>query len=195
MGALTVRQQQFIREYLIDGNGTRAAIRAGYSPNSAHGMASHLLKQPDVRQALDSHRARLLRERDITADRVLEEYRRLAFSDIRGLFNPDGSFRSPSDWDDETAAAVAGLEVSKLTVSTNEGQLTQERILKVKRWDKVKALEVLAKYTGVLRDGTSALGARTHDTAPIDPTRIARMDDTELDAALALIRKMDASEP
>ena len=32
MGELTAKQAAFVREYLIDSNGTQAAIRAGYSP-------------------------------------------------------------------------------------------------------------------------------------------------------------------
>lgn len=191
MDLLNIRQDKFVREYLIDGNATQAAIRAGYAPTSAAGMGCYLLKRPHIRAALDRARTRALAQRDITTARILEEYRRLAFSDIRGLFNPDGSMRAPGEWDDETAAAVAGLEVSRTrtTYPDQAGQPTiEDAIVKVKRWDKLKALEVLAKYTGVLRDGNQA--ART-EAPPLDPTRIARMDDTTLGDALALLARMD----
>jgi phage terminase small subunit len=190
MAALTVRQQQFVREYLIDGNATRAATAAGYSPNSASGMGSQLLKLPHVRTALDLHRARLLRERDITADRVLEEYRRIAFADARDLHRPDGSMRAPHEWSDEVASQLAGIEVSQVRTVIDGAAVTEERTLKVKRWDKMKALDVLAKHTGVVADGSTAPGART-DTPSLDPARIARMDDADLEQALALVRRMD----
>lgn len=45
---LTSRQQRFVREYLIDPNGTKAAIKAGYSEHSAHVIAHDLLKNPLV---------------------------------------------------------------------------------------------------------------------------------------------------
>jgi len=42
------RQWRFVQEYLIDLNGTQAAIRAGYAPESAHVTASRLLKNANV---------------------------------------------------------------------------------------------------------------------------------------------------
>ena len=42
------KQKRFVREWLIDMNGTRAAIRAGYSAKSAANTASRLMKDPDV---------------------------------------------------------------------------------------------------------------------------------------------------
>lgn len=48
MGTLTAKQKRFVREWLVDMNGTRAAIRAGYSEKSAANTASRLMKDPDV---------------------------------------------------------------------------------------------------------------------------------------------------
>ena len=45
---LSEKQRRFVREWLIDMNGTRAAIRAGYSEKSAANTASRLMKDPDV---------------------------------------------------------------------------------------------------------------------------------------------------
>ncbi len=42
------KQKRFVREWLVDMNGTRAAIRAGYSAKSAANTASRLMKDPDV---------------------------------------------------------------------------------------------------------------------------------------------------
>lgn len=43
--ALSVRQRRFCEEYIVDYNGTAAAIRAGYSPNHPDRQAYQLLKQ------------------------------------------------------------------------------------------------------------------------------------------------------
>lgn len=48
MGTLTAKQKRFVREWLVDMNGTRAAVRAGYSEKSAANTASRLMKDPDV---------------------------------------------------------------------------------------------------------------------------------------------------
>lgn len=42
------KQKRFVREWLIDMNGTRAAIRAGYSEKSAANTASRLMKDAAV---------------------------------------------------------------------------------------------------------------------------------------------------
>lgn len=45
---LSEKQRRFVREWLVDMNGTRAAVRAGYSEKSAANTASRLMKDPDV---------------------------------------------------------------------------------------------------------------------------------------------------
>ena len=45
---LSEKQRRFVREWLGDMNGTRAAVRAGYSEKSAANKASRLMKDPDV---------------------------------------------------------------------------------------------------------------------------------------------------
>lgn len=47
---LTPRQKRFVEEYLRNGNGTAAAIAAGYSEKTAAGQASRLLKEPAVQE-------------------------------------------------------------------------------------------------------------------------------------------------
>lgn len=41
--ALTDKQQRFVEEYMVDSNATQAAIRAGYSPDTANSIASENL--------------------------------------------------------------------------------------------------------------------------------------------------------
>lgn len=52
--AITDKQKRFVREWLVDMNGTRAAIRAGYSEKSAAQTASRLMKDPAVREYRDA---------------------------------------------------------------------------------------------------------------------------------------------
>lgn len=51
---ITDKQKRFVREWLVDMNGTRAAIRAGYSEKSAAQTASRLMKDPAVREYRDA---------------------------------------------------------------------------------------------------------------------------------------------
>jgi len=50
---LRPKQQRFVEEYVIDWNGTQAAIRAGYSERSARVTASRLLTKANVKVAIE----------------------------------------------------------------------------------------------------------------------------------------------
>lgn len=83
---LNLRQQRFVHEYLIDGNAHRAAERAGYpkgQKNGAERAAHRLMKEPEIRAAIqaaeDAHLAKLGANREA----VLAEITRLAFYDVR----------------------------------------------------------------------------------------------------------------
>src|SRR5574337_1115622 len=54
---LTPRQAKFVDEYLVDGNGARAAVAAGYSARCARELAYETLTYPHVRAALAARRA------------------------------------------------------------------------------------------------------------------------------------------
>lgn len=67
------RQKRFCEEYLIDLNATQAAIRAGYSKNTARSIANENLTKPDIQQYLK----RLIENRNertkITQDEVIAD--------------------------------------------------------------------------------------------------------------------------
>ena len=45
---MTKKQKRFCEEYLIDLNATQAAIRAGYSPETAYSIGQENLKKPEL---------------------------------------------------------------------------------------------------------------------------------------------------
>lgn len=65
------RQKAFCREYLIDFNGTQAAIRAGYSARSAKVTASRMLTYANVRTHIAELQAGIRAQADIDPDTVL----------------------------------------------------------------------------------------------------------------------------
>src|SRR5262245_41816636 len=87
---LTPKQERFIAEYLKDLNGKQAAIRAGYKPSNAESTASTLLQDPKVSQAVAAGKAEQLAVAGLSAQRVLDELARVAFSDIGDLLDTDG---------------------------------------------------------------------------------------------------------
>lgn len=50
---MTKKQKRFVEEYLIDLNATQAAIRAGYSPDTAGSIGAENLKKPEIKSRID----------------------------------------------------------------------------------------------------------------------------------------------
>lgn len=69
---MTPKQEAFVREYLIDLNGTQAAIRAGYSAKTAEVQASRLLSNAKVAATVQAAMDKRAERTEITADYVLE---------------------------------------------------------------------------------------------------------------------------
>lgn len=145
---LTPKQQMFVREYLIDLNATQAAIRAGYSAKNADKIGSELLGKTRVQQEIQAGMDRRADLVDISATRVLNEIAKLAFFDPRKLLNGDGTPKRVHELDDETAAAVAGIEI----VTKGNDDLGYADIMKVKLADKSKNLELLGRHLKLFTD-------------------------------------------
>ena len=141
---LNLKQQRFISEYLIEPNSKTAAVRAGYAANTG-GL---LLSKPLVIAEIERRRLKLANKMEITAERVLREYARIAFADSRQIMSwgPDGvTLRDSTELTDDEAAAVA--EVAE-TLGTDKGGGS----IRLKTHSKIAALEALAKHLHLFPD-------------------------------------------
>ena len=145
---LTPKQAAFVREYLIDLNATQAAIRAGYSAKTAYSIGEENLSKPEIATAIQSAMDKRAGKLEITAERVLAEIAKLAFFDPRKLFDDDGKPIHVSRLDDDTAAAVAGLDV----VTTGNQEVGLADVLKIKLADKGQNLERLGRHLKLFTD-------------------------------------------
>lgn len=85
---LTAKMERFVAEYLIDGNGTRSAIAAGYSERTAPKIGSELLTKPAVKAAITKALKAQEKRTLITADMVLKRIDRVAQkAEAAGDFN------------------------------------------------------------------------------------------------------------
>lgn len=146
---LTAKQEAFVHEYLIDLNATQAAIRAGYAPKWVASNIDKLLKNTETQNAIQAALKKRNEKLDITADMVLRELARVAFSDARRLYNDDGSLKTPNELDDDTAAALAGIDTFEEFDGRGENRRLIGHTKKIHRWDKVKSLELLGKHLGL----------------------------------------------
>ncbi|ALV06690.1 terminase small subunit [Roseateles depolymerans] len=150
LSVLTHLQRLFVDEYLIDLNASKAALRAGYSAKTAGRIGSYLLEKPKVAAAIEEAMKERANRTNITADRILQELARVAFFDIRKLYNEDGSMKKPTELDDETAAALAAVET--IEGLEKEAGATTTWTRKIKAVDKVSALTLAMRHLGMLRD-------------------------------------------
>lgn len=146
--ALNAKQSRFVDEYLVDLNATQAAIRAGYSEKTAGQIGEENLKKPEIAAAVAERMKRREKRTEITQDRVLREYARIAFLDPRKLFDDDGQPLHISQLDDDTAAAIAGLDV----VKQGNQEVGLAEVLKIKLVDKKGALDSVARHLGMFND-------------------------------------------
>lgn len=146
------RQARFVEEFMVDRNATQAAIRAGYSPKTAGVQGCQLLKrlniQADVKERATEQTARLA----VTADRVMQEYERLALLDPIDLFNPDGSMKPLHEIPEDARRAISGLEIRQLKDIEAPDSVLLATLHKIKLADKKGALDSLAKIMGLMRD-------------------------------------------
>lgn len=162
--ALTAKQRQFVAEYLIDLNATQAAIRAGYSAKTAEKIGSENLRKPEIAVSLsEAMRARGART-EVTADRVLAEFAKLAFLDPRRFYDANGGLIPVPLLPADVAAALSSMEV---TVERSQGEdgPTYADVKKIKFADKKGALDSCARHLGMFNDKL-ALG--NPDGSPID---------------------------
>lgn len=152
MAELTPKQEAFVREYLVDRNASQAALRAGYSPQTAPSQASRLLKNVNVAAEVAARTLAQAERLEITADRIKREYARIAFFDGRKMFAADGRPLNITELDDDTAAAIAGLDVcEEFTVIDGERCKVGE-VKKYKIAAKLGALDSLARIQGMFKD-------------------------------------------
>jgi phage terminase small subunit len=72
---LTPKQKRFCEEYLIDLNATQAAIRAGYSEDSAASIGHENLRKPEIEKTIQELQIARSKRTEITADYVLNTVR------------------------------------------------------------------------------------------------------------------------
>ena len=146
---MTDRQITFARLLANDplGNKTQAAIGAGCPARSASVTASKWLKNASVLAEIERVKAKVSQKLEIAAEDVLLGLKRVAFVDLRKAFNDDGSLKPISEWDDDTAGALAGIEHEKLFEHFGKGQAKHVGTTsKVKISDRIRALELLGKW-------------------------------------------------
>ncbi len=156
---MTKKQKRFIEEYLIDLNATQAAIRAGYSPDTAKSIGSENLTKPDIQARIAKAMAERSRRTGVNADRVVMELAKIAFVNANDVIDVETATLKP-DAAPEDTAAIQSVKVKTF----GEDGLERE----IKMADKLKALELLGKHLGMFKDKIELSGSLEAEKTKLD---------------------------
>lgn len=131
---------------MIDLDGTKAAIRAGYSPKTATEQASRLLTNVNIKAAIDEALAVRSKRTGINQDRIIRELAKVALLNPTDVINMDEATLK-GEANREDTATIQSVKVKH--IPTEDGDIVERE---VKFCDKLKALELLGKHLGMFSD-------------------------------------------
>ena len=163
--SLTAKQARFVEEYLIDLNGSQAAIRAGYSGKTARAIAYELLTKPDIQDAIAEAQQERSKRTGINQDRVLAELALLGFSNMQDYMRsgPDGDpYLDFSGLTREQAAALTEVTVEDFKDGRGDDARDVKRV-KFRLADKRAALVDIGKHLGMFKERVEHSGGVTFE--------------------------------
>lgn len=155
---LSQRQIQFAKEYVVDLNGSQAAIRAGYSVKGADLQARRLLGDDRVSDIIRKVRETISERLEITSDKVLQEIAALAFSNIHDFVDENNNIKKLHDLPRLTTKAVAGIETTETIRPIGGGEFSREIVTKLKFHSKVSSLDQIARHLGMFEKDNKQKG-------------------------------------
>jgi len=149
----TRRERAFILVLMKDPErNQRRAYEAVYKARggSADSNASRLLKKDQVKAAYGALVKQLVEDEIVDARLVLREMLLLATTDLRSFFDAHGNLKPVQQLSEAQGRQLASMEVIIKNAAAGDG--VTDTVHKFKVWDKVKALEMLAKHKALFAE-------------------------------------------
>lgn len=160
--ALTDQQRLFAKEYCLDCNATKAAIRAGYSEKTAKQQGSRLLSNVDVQAEIQREFAARTERVGYDADALLRELLRDKDADIAEIYYRDSNTLKPvHEWPAHfrQGGLVVGVKTREIwetvySIDEETGKKTKRKekvgeTVEVKFANKLVVKELVGKHVGV----------------------------------------------
>lgn len=145
---LSAKQQKFCEEYMIDLNGTQAAIRAGYSAKCAKVQAVENLSKHNIQSVISELKQKLSTKTGVTAERLINELAKIGFSNIQDYISGDNLITDISKIPKEQAACIESIK--SVTTTESFGKVTNTRVqVSIKLYSKINAIELMGKHIGL----------------------------------------------
>lgn len=145
---LSPKQLRFCQEYVIDNNGTKAAIRAGYSQSTAKEQASRMLTKVNIKKLVKKLKNGIANNNNITAEMVRDELAKCGFSNLQDYITDENSILDLSKIPRDQAAALQAIKVTETITIVDKKPVTR-RETSFKLSDKIAALEKLGRHLGI----------------------------------------------
>ena len=159
MAVLQNHRHELFAQGIVEGKTSdQAYIDAGFKPGRNN--AARLRAKENIQARIKELQNRGLKRHDITIDRILEEYAKLGFSDIRKVFDEHGNLKPPSELPDDIAGAICSLEI----VTAKKGRGGVEHTAKIKLGDKRAALADLGKHFNMFKEDVTIKAEVVHKT-------------------------------
>lgn len=146
---LTSKQQKFVDHYVQYGNAVEAYRKAGYhgkNDNSQVASASQILSSLNVAQYVKTYREKKAHDNSITMDKIILETAKIAFgSGLEAVVTHNAGEIVLNEAPDFTLLDSVS---SSSSYSEGQGGSTSSKSFSVKRKDRLKALDMLAKMLG-----------------------------------------------
>ncbi len=195
--SLSPKQEQFCREYLIDLNATQAAIRAGYSARSADVTASRLLGNAKVQENIARLKLARAERVEVTADAVIREMARIAFAPYRKFIRigSDGDpFIDLREATPEDLDLIESIQCEDYLDGRGEDARTVRKV-KIKMYDRQKALDGLARHLGLFIDRREISGPGGGPIETKERPNLTRLSTDRLRQLAAILTDADDESP
>ena len=153
---LNDRQEAFVDRYVVDGNATRAVIEAGFSSKYAAQTGYKLLRDPRIQRRIEEKRQKLRSNSEVTPERLVEQYSRLAFTNPTDLMTNDGDgnyrFKRPDELTDDEKTLIQDVSIQTKTTKSGDGKQEVVQSFTYKLATRKEALDSLARINGMFRD-------------------------------------------
>lgn len=182
MSSLTDKQRIFVLEYLVDLNATQAAIRAGYSEDSARQIAAENMSKPDILEAIEEAVNNRVTRLEITADRVLAGILNLADLDIGEAYDKNGNLLPVHEMPKHVRKAITSVKSFEEFEGFGQDKIKTGDVREVRFTEKSKNWELLAKYLKLLTDKVQHSGDKEN------PIVVEKLSSEEIKALVAAAR-------
>lgn len=140
------KHRRFVQEYLVDLDGTNAAIRAGFKSGGASTRAWHLLRRPEISLAVSLGQQEMSERVEVRQSEVLQGYLNCAFYDPANFFEENGNLKKIHDIPQAARMAISGIDVMEV----GNGEKGAVAVIKKLRfWDRLKAMDALGRHLGL----------------------------------------------